>query len=143
LRRSGLEPLLEEYAFGVGGRRLVLWGDPAYGRTEVVASAAKEIRTLSRDEQEFFKEMAKYRQCVEWTFGKVSNLFAFNNYSPNLKLHESPIGAYFFASVLFTNAHTCIYGSETSHFSALEDYFVLPCSSRCADFSLSKTFEYE
>lgn len=148
LRRSGLEPLLEKHAFGVGGRRLLLWGDLAYGRSEVIASGEKEVGRMPPVDQMFFKEMAKYRQCVEWAFGKVSALFAFNNYSPNLKLHLSPIGSYFLVSVLLSNAHTCIYGSETSHFYSLqpptlEDYFVLPSSLESADFSLSKTFEYE
>ncbi|KAG8697917.1 hypothetical protein FRC09_007560 [Ceratobasidium sp. 395] len=147
LRKSKLEECLEVHAVGVDGRRLLLWGDPAYMNTEVVASAEKKLGDMPAINRAFFREMATYRQCVEWAFGKISTLFSFNNYSTNLKVLLSPVGSYFLASVLLTNAHTCIYGSETSHFyslqpPSLEKYFVLPSKLCSIEEFVSKAFEY-
>lgn len=61
--------------------------------------------------------MSPVRECVEWQFGKVVALWAFLDYKKNLKLELQQIGLYYFCGVLFTNCHTCLYGSQTS------DYF--------------------
>ncbi|KDQ52991.1 hypothetical protein JAAARDRAFT_61568 [Jaapia argillacea MUCL 33604] len=87
-----------------------------------------EVRDLTRDEQEFNNLMSKYRECVEWLFGKVVNYWCFVDLCSHLKLHLSPIGKYYLIAVLLMNAHTCLHGSQTSHYFdcpplSLEEYF--------------------
>jgi hypothetical protein len=68
---------------------------------------------LHPDEIAFNSEMAKSRICVEWTFGKLLELFAFLDYKKNLKLYLQPIAKYYVVAALLTNCHTCLYGSLT------------------------------
>jgi len=63
------------------------------------------------EQQAFNEVMSALRVCVEWEFGIVVNLFAFLDFKKNLKLHLQPDGMYYIIGVLFTNCHTCLYGS--------------------------------
>ena len=65
------------------------------------------------DEAVFNAYMAKQPMSVEWGFGKITQYFEFNNLRKNMKIGLSPVGAYFFTSVLLTNCHTCYYGLKT------------------------------
>lgn len=128
LRFTKLPEAAAEWAHGYGGRQLFIYGDPAYGETDTVVSGLKKVEQLSAEEQGFNTEMSKIRQCVEWSFGKVFNYWSFLNYPDNLKSHLSPVSKYFLVAVLLTNAHTSIYGSQTSQFfnlppPTLEQYF--------------------
>ncbi|QRV82757.1 DDE superfamily endonuclease [Ceratobasidium sp. AG-Ba] len=115
LAYSKLEPLMEEHAFGAGKRRLFVYADPAYGVSNTIVSAAKEVQDLKPEEQEFYTALSRCRMCVEWGFGKVFNYFAFLDYDKNMRLYGSPVRRYFILAVFFTNLHTCLYGSVTSH----------------------------
>lgn len=114
LAHSGIEPLMEQYGKGVDGRQLFVYADPAYGLTDTIISAAKEVRDLEPAEQAFYTALSHCRMCVEWSFGKVFNNFAFLDFDKNIRLRLSPVGKYFLVSVFFTNVHTCLYGSVTS-----------------------------
>lgn len=72
---SGIVPLLSEHAHDAAGRRLVVYGDPAYGENELIVSGLKQLETLTSQEQDFNREMSRYRQSVEWGFGKVRLYF--------------------------------------------------------------------
>lgn len=127
---SGFGPLLERYAYGVGGRRLFVYADPAYGVSNTVISAPKEVDKLPPEEQEFYTKMSRFRMCVEWAFGKVFNYFAALTFKRNRRLHQSVIAKHFAVAVLLINAHTCLYGSVTSRTfhlppPSLEEYFSL------------------
>lgn len=73
LRLSGLKTQLAKYARGVDGTPRLIYGDPAYtpynGR--YIMAGWKKVRELTPMEKRFNKEMSRYRQCVEWSFGKV------------------------------------------------------------------------
>lgn len=71
LRQSGLVAKLRRHATDSGGRRLFLYGDPAYGEGDVIMSGLKRVRKLTALECDLNKEMSRYRQCAEWSFGKV------------------------------------------------------------------------
>lgn len=58
--------------------------------------------------------MSKLRESVEWGFGKIVQYFAFLDFSKNLKILLQPIGKYYVVGALFTNCHTCLYGSTTT-----------------------------
>ena len=71
--------------------------------------------------------MSKIRQLVEWSFGKVSLLFAFIDFEKNLKLAKQPIASYWRVACLLTNCHSCLYSNQTSMYFGiptpdLEDY---------------------
>lgn len=73
------------------------------------------------------KEMSKLRVSVEWGFGKVVQLFPFVDFKKNLKLLNQQVPNYYKVSVILTNCHTCLYGSQVSSYfqcdpPELEDY---------------------
>ncbi|KAF8594374.1 hypothetical protein BDV93DRAFT_171512 [Ceratobasidium sp. AG-I] len=130
LIESGFDLLLEEHSRGVHGQRLFVYADSAYGVSNTIISATKNLRKRSPTEQEFYSKMARYRMCVEWAFGKVFNYFSSLEFKRTRRLGQHAVGRDFIVAVLFTNAHTCLYGSVTSrayHLSppSLEDYFQL------------------
>jgi hypothetical protein len=60
--------------------------------------------------------MSKIRQPVEWSFGKIGNLFAFVDFEKNQKLYLQPVASYWQIAALLTNCHSCLYGNETSKY---------------------------
>ncbi|KAG0129462.1 hypothetical protein HOY82DRAFT_488180 [Tuber indicum] len=50
--------------------------------------------------------MSGRRTCVEWSFGKVSQLWGFTSYTNRMKSGLSPIGTYYCIAIHFTNCHT-------------------------------------
>jgi hypothetical protein len=64
--------------------------------------------------------MSRVRVSVEWCFGKVVTIFPFVDFKKSLKVYLQPIGKIYRVAVLFTNMHTCLYGSVTMEFFGLE-----------------------
>ncbi|KAF8313625.1 hypothetical protein DL93DRAFT_2228396 [Clavulina sp. PMI_390] len=115
-----LLPLLREHARDPKDQQLFIYGDPAYGESDAVVSGLKRLEELTPEEQDLNKEMSRYRQAAEWSFGKVRSLWSMIDYNRKLQVELCPIGIYCRVAILMTNAHTCLYGSETSQ------YFNLP-----------------
>ncbi|RPA96395.1 hypothetical protein L873DRAFT_1694585, partial [Choiromyces venosus 120613-1] len=70
------------------------------------------------------------RMSVEWSFGKITQYFEFNNLWMNLKIRLTPTGTYYLASTLLTNCHTYYYDSKTRFslecsLSTIREYFHL------------------
>lgn len=65
--------------------------------------------------------MSKFREPVEWSFGKVCVLFSFVDFAKNEKLDLQPVASYYLIATLLTNCHSCLYGCQTSQ------YFSVPC----------------
>lgn len=97
----------------------VLYGDPAYPITNFLIAPFRE-RSLTEEQNLFNQRMSNVRECVEWTFGKVSTLFAFVDFKKNLKINLQPVAEYYLVATFLTNCHTCFYGSQTSSFFSLE-----------------------
>ncbi|KDQ53695.1 hypothetical protein JAAARDRAFT_61093 [Jaapia argillacea MUCL 33604] len=111
-----------EHARGYNNQPLLLYANPAYGKTDVVVSGLKKVWDLVENEQRFNTVMSKYRESV-------SNLWAFLKHVQQMKLHISPIRKYFQVAVLLTNAHSCQYGSDIAEYfqskpPSLGEYFV-------------------
>lgn len=75
--------------------------------------------------------MSSVREAVEWGFAKVTTNWAYVDFPANQRLELQPVAAYYKLAVLLTNAHTCVYGSQTSgRFGieppTLQEYFRLP-----------------
>ena len=72
--------------------------------------------------------MSEVRVSVEHGFGKVMQNWSYIGFRNGLKIGLSPVGAYYMVSVLLTNIHTCLRGSQTSaqfeiNPPSLEEYF--------------------
>jgi hypothetical protein len=71
------------------------------------------------------------RVTVEWCFGKVTERERYVDFHRTQQLQLQPVGKYYRLCTVLTNAHTCLYGSQTGlHFGltapSLNDYFQLP-----------------
>lgn len=82
---------------------------------------------LTAEQQQFNKSMSSVRESVEWVFGNIITNFAFLDFKKNLQLLLQPVGKYYLVGTIFTNCHTCLYGSQTSDYfnvqpPELEDY---------------------
>ena len=114
LSQSGLLNKLRPHT-NTNGDPYVVYADPAYGISHNVISPYRGSN-LSPGEREFNKSMSAMRVSVEWSFGKITQLFAFLDFKKNLKLFLQPVGKYHLVGGLLTNCHTCLYSSLTSQF---------------------------
>lgn len=97
-------------------RNFVVYGDPAYGINDYIISGYQGAN-LSELKQEFNKRMSKVRECVEWEFKEVVvRLWAFLDFSKNLKLWLSPIGKYYIVGIIMKNVFNCYNPSQTSRY---------------------------
>ncbi|XP_067040714.1 uncharacterized protein [Acropora muricata] len=90
-----------------------LYGDTAYPIRQHILGPYRGAGLTPLQEQ-FNGNMSKLRESVEWGFGKIVQYFAFLDFSKNLKFLLQPIGKYYVIGTLFTNCHTCLYGSTTT-----------------------------
>lgn len=108
------------------GRQLYAYGDQGYAVDPYVVSPFRRARNAL--EIGINSAMVPVRLPVEWTFGKISQLFAFVDFSKNQRVGLQPVGVIYRVAVLLTNAHSCLYGSGTSTFfdvqpPTIEEYF--------------------
>lgn len=137
LRKSGILEACEAHAVRDGTtedtpadqRYLQIFGDPAYGVSHQIISPFSAANARSEDEQQWNAEMASVRIEVEHGFGIVANKWPFLNAGWKMQVYRSPVGRYYRAGVLFTNAITCL-GREnqvSAYFDCqppdLRDYF--------------------
>lgn len=113
-RESGLDDLLQQVQ-GNNGRQLAIFGDAAYALRPYLYTPYKGA-VLTPAKQEFNNAMQPVRLCVEWSFDKLTKNFAFTNYYSNQKIFLQQLAKQYLAATLFTNCHTCLYGSQTSTF---------------------------
>lgn len=85
---------------------------------------------ITVERRDFNKAMSELRQGVEYGFGKVVHYFGFVDFKKNQKVYLQPLGPYYRFAVLFTNVHTCLYGSAMNSLfnsspPSLENYLAL------------------
>lgn len=93
----------------------VVYGDQAYGIRDLLLCPYPG-QVLNNVQQEFNRSMSLVRQAVEWGFQKIISLFAFLDYKKNQKLLLQDVETMYKTSVILTNCHTCLYGSETAQY---------------------------
>lgn len=100
----------------------MLYGDQGYGLMELLITPFPgQPGAIPQHHLLFNQSMKILRVAVEWGFAKVIQQFAFVDFKKNQKLLMQDLDAFYKVAVLLTNAHTCLYGSQTA------DYFnVLP-----------------
>ena len=128
LHRSGLDAALESRLL-VGGRQYHLYGDSGYPRKPYLLRPYGGAR-LTPEQLASNAAMSTVRTCVEWSFGKITTLFAFIDFKKNLKLQLQPVDKYYLVATVLTNCHTCLYGSQVNDFfrsqpPSIEDYLNL------------------
>ena len=104
-----------KYLTQPNGEPYVLYGDPAYGVSGNILSPFRG-QQLTPTEQEFNRAMSAVRVSVEWSFGKIVQLFAYLDFKKNQKILLQPVAKYYLVGTLLTNCHTCLYGSQTTTF---------------------------
>ena len=95
------------------------YGDGAYPLLRYIKRGVKRVRHPGPNDAinvEHGRKMSKVRECVEWGFGKIVNLWAFLDFKKNLQMHSAPLGTYYTVMTNLTNCHTCFYGGQTSSF---------------------------
>ena len=115
---SGLDPQIQNI-YSATGKQLAVYADSAYAFRRYLIVPFKGAN-LSKVQKKFNKNMSEVRSSVEWGFGKMCNIFGFLDFHKNLKVYLQPIAKLVLASVILTNAHTCLYSSQTSHYFGLQ-----------------------
>ena len=136
LDQSGLLEMCAEHAVRDGTnentpaeeRFLQLFGDPAYGVSHQIVSPFAGPGVRTEEEKGWNEAMASVRIEVEHGFGIVSNTWPFLNAGWKMHIYSSPVGRYYRAGVLFTNAINCFrYNQVAQYFECqppiLFDYF--------------------
>ena len=118
---------LEQHAISPNGEPFCVYGDPAYPLRIQLQRPFKNA-VLTPQMKNFNAAMSKVRISVEWLFGDISTYFKFVDYKKNLKLYLNSIGKIYIVSAILRNAHTCIYGNQTSTYfnldpPTLQEYF--------------------
>lgn len=114
-RDGQLREIFGERLKGANGSQLCFYGDAAYPAMPFMLGPYKGS-SLTPEETFFNGRMSSIRIPVEWSFGKVSNLFAFQSYKQNIKLQLQPVGFYFLVATALTNCHTCFYRSQINEY---------------------------
>ncbi|KAJ8914941.1 hypothetical protein NQ315_002464 [Exocentrus adspersus] len=114
-RETNLHAQLEECTTFPNGQTFVLYGDQAYGIRRLLLCPYGNVN-LTPEQQLFNIQMSAVRQSVECGFGKVLSEFAFLDFKKNKKLLLQDINEMYTTGTIFTNCHTCLYGSQTSHY---------------------------
>ena len=115
---NGLDPQIQNI-YSAAGKQLAVYADSAYAFCRYLIVPFKGAN-LGKMEKKFNKNMSEVRTSVEWGFSKMSNIFGFLDFHKNLKVYLQPIAKLVMASVILTNAHTCLYSSQTSKYFGLE-----------------------
>ncbi|KAF7312656.1 hypothetical protein MIND_00279800 [Mycena indigotica] len=126
-QQSGIAPILEKHLWSPDGRRLCIYGDPAYGVSGHVLSPYKGTN-LTSAESRFNAKMSRCRESVEWGFKEITKQFPYLDVVQNQRLLLSPCGLYYLVAVLLINAHTIFHRPQISNYfgcapPSLEEYF--------------------
>jgi len=94
-------------------RTFCLFGDSAYPMSAYVYRMYRG-NNLTQWQAHFNKQMAPARVSVEWGFGKISSLWPWLDVTRSVQTFRRDVGGYLRVANVFTNMHTCLYGSIIS-----------------------------
>jgi hypothetical protein len=111
LQASGVVGLLRQVC-RLLGRQFVLFGDSAYPISLYLYRMYRG--QLQAWQQAFNSAMVPPTVSVEWGFGKIASLWPWFDFSRSQQVRKRDVGAYLRVANVFTNMHTCLYGSIVS-----------------------------
>jgi len=111
LHESRLIPIMRRISRRLG-QAYCLYGDPAYPLSRWMSAPFKHA-VLNADEAHFNTQMRRTRIPNEWGFGKIKGNFAYLDFSKGMEPYKNDIQRLWPVAVIFTNCHTCLYGSQT------------------------------
>ncbi|THV00463.1 hypothetical protein K435DRAFT_818320 [Dendrothele bispora CBS 962.96] len=120
LAESGLLEKCAQYAKRPGttdetpavDRYFQIYGDSAYAISPLILSPFTGER--SNIEQKWNNAMGAVRIEVEHGFGFVTKIWPFLNAGWKMELYRSPVGSYYRAGVILSNAVSCVCPNQTS-----------------------------
>lgn len=128
LRESGLMALLEDNpAF----HNKLIFGDPAYGCTNVFCSPFKGCR-VNAPQHAVNTAMSKVRISVEWSYGEITRYFSYLDFKRQQQVGMTPVATLYKIGILLTNCITIANGgnNNSKYFNCapptFEEYFNLP-----------------
>ncbi|OWZ04245.1 hypothetical protein PHMEG_00023878 [Phytophthora megakarya] len=110
LRKSQLE---EELQADQRFRGFLIYGDQAYGRTDVFASPFKGSR-LTRAQATINASMAEVRTSVEWSYGQVVNYWSAVDFKRKMAVGQVPVEKLYKVAVILTNCITILRGGNNN-----------------------------
>jgi hypothetical protein len=115
LRVSGLETALGEIDYGEDDGNFYVYADAGYNLSRYLQVGFSGAN-LTREQKDYNYKMSRVRQCVEWSFGKIVNIWKGIDFTTSQRTGTSPVGKYYICAVFLCNIHTCLYGSQASDF---------------------------
>lgn len=111
LRESGLLPLMQDLC-NAAARTFLLFNDSAYPMSPY-------LRPMYRSDMPpwqvaFNRIMSPLRVSGEWGFGKIADLWPWLDITRSQQNPRRDVGTYLRVANVFTNMHTCLYGSIVS-----------------------------
>lgn len=86
-------------------RGYLLYGDPAYGQTDVFASPFDRVGATS-EEKAVNKSLSQVRISVEWGFGVIVNEWAMIDFKRKMSIGNVPVGLLYEVVAIFANCLT-------------------------------------
>ena len=112
-RRSNMQERLGAIVRDLG-EVVTLYGDGAYPSTDLLRRPFRG--DISADEGTFNEDMSKFRQAVEWIFGKLEQLWPFVGDKTRKTVLLRQTGKEDVVAALLTNFHTCLCGGVTTDY---------------------------
>ena len=112
LADSAMLQRIEELQAGTG-REWLIYGDPAYVPGQALITGFNRMERASDAAKDWFsKSLNADRTSIEWSFGRVNNLFPFVDDAKANKVLKSPVALFYETAVLLTNCVTCLEGGN-------------------------------
>ncbi|KAE9124044.1 hypothetical protein PF002_g7954 [Phytophthora fragariae] len=111
LNQSGLKTQLEINPSFHNNK--LIYGDPAYGRTNVFCCPYKGCR-VNAPQMELNKDMSAVRVSVEWSYGEITKYYSFPDYKRHQRVATTPTATLDKLGVFFTNCVTIARGGSNN-----------------------------
>jgi len=112
----GLDDLLIQHFSFADGAQFNIFLDPGYRLGQAMVTPFRRRREMTAAELDWNRQMCSGRIAVEWSIGKVKNLWKMISNKKSLKVLMSPVATYFFVAVHLTNIHSIFYGSQVGKY---------------------------
>ncbi len=94
-------------------RGFLIFGDPAYGKDDVVWSPFQG-QLLTEQQKMVNKSMSKVRVSVEWSYGQVIQYWSYLDFKHQMCARKMSVGLMYSVAVLLTNCITCVRGGNNN-----------------------------